>query len=114
MFLLSVLLAAITFNPAMAPAAQVAPLQGEIEARPIAQDSTCKPGAICASYTFNREGCFFNNVWVKGVKGGTPLTIDVTETGSGKPVYIYWINTLSTSISITGAAHAHYYCVVSS
>jgi hypothetical protein len=111
MFLLSVLLSAITFAPAMPAAHTVTGArEGEIQATWASPDATCSPGAICASAKFTTQGCYFNNLYVKGVKGGTPLTIDVTETGSGNPVYIYWVNTLSTSLSITGVPHAHYYC----
>ncbi len=106
---LSLLLSAITFNPAMAHS--TGPAEGFIQAQAISPDKTCKPGAICASYTFNRNGCFFNNFWQKNAKGGTPLAIDVTQTGSnGSPVYVYWVNNTNTSIAITGMAYAKYYC----
>jgi hypothetical protein len=106
---LSLLLSAITFNPAVPLAA--GPAEGIIAAQAISPDKTCKPGAICASYTFNRNGCFFNNYWVKNVKGGTPLAIDITQTGSnGSAVYVYWVNNTNTNIGITGMAYAKYYC----
>jgi len=111
MFLMSVLLSAITFAPAMAPRA-AGPTEGFITARAISPDATCKPGEICASYTFNKNGCFFNNFWNK-TNGGTPLTIDVTQTGgSGSNVYIYWVNATSKNIAIAGkGAMAKYYCI---
>jgi hypothetical protein len=110
MFLMSVLLSAITFNPAMAPRPAMAGRTGTIYANAISPDKSCKPGAICASATFNGNGCFFNNFWNSGT-GGTPLTIDVTETGgSGAKVYIYWVNATSTTIGIKNKASANYYC----
>ncbi|MGB8909345.1 MAG: hypothetical protein WCC84_11415 [Candidatus Cybelea sp.] len=111
MFLLSVLLSAITFNPAMAGPG-MAPLSGVVEANPIQPDAMCKPGAICASATLpiKRNGCHVNNFW-NSAKGGTPLTIDVTETGSnGSKVFIYWVNATSSTITITKTASANYYC----
>ncbi len=111
MFLMSVLLSAVTFNPAMAPGPATGPSEGYISAPALAADKTCKPGAICASVTVNRNGCFFNNFWVKNSKGGTPLAIDVTQTGpNGSPVYVYWVNNTNTNIGITGKAYAKFYC----
>jgi hypothetical protein len=111
MFLLSVLLSAITFNPMAAPGMQ--PLSGVVEANPIQPDAMCKPGAICASAPLpvKRNGCFVNNFW-NSSKGGTPLTIDVTETGkkNGSKVYVYWVNATNTTIKITSMASANYYC----
>ncbi len=112
MILTSFLLAAVTFNPAMAPRAGVAPAEGTVQADVISPDKVCKPGAICAKarLPINRNGCYVNNFW-NGTQGGTPLTIDVTQTGSnGSPVYIYWVNATSTGISIAGSAQAKYYC----
>ncbi len=110
MFLMSVLLSAIAFNPAMAPRPAMA---GYVQAEAISPDKTCAPGAICAKVSMPnpRNGCFFNNFW-NNSKGGTPLTIDVTETGgNGSPVYVYWINaTSTTSISIKDKAYAKNYC----
>ena len=107
---LSLLLAVSTFNPAVAGG----PTEGFLSASPISPDSTCKPGKICASQTFNLNGCFFNNFW-NNSKGGTPLTIDVTQTGgNGSKVYVYWINATDTTISIKGNATAKYYCPRSS
>jgi hypothetical protein len=112
MFLLSVLLSAVTFAPAVG-SHQGAPLEGYVTARAIGADATCKPGEICASATLpvNRNGCYVNNFWNK-TNGGTPLTIDVTQTGSnGSTVYIYWVNATSKNISIAGSgAMAKYYC----
>ncbi len=110
--LLSLLLAAVTFNPAAAPAQRFhsGPMEGYIAARSISPDNNCKPGAICASTTFNINGCFFNNFW-NGSKGGTPLTIDVTQTGgNGSKVYVYWVNATNKTISIAGQAQAKYFC----
>jgi hypothetical protein len=111
MLLTSLLLSVITLNPAMAPPSARGFTQGYVQAGPISPDSTCQPGAICASSkTFYRNGCFFNNFW-NNSNGGTPLAIDITETGpNGSPVYIYWVNNTNTNILITGKATANYYC----
>jgi hypothetical protein len=108
---LSLLLSAITLNPAMAPQMSTGPTEGFISAPVISPDnSSCKPGAICASTTFNRNGCFFNNFW-NGSKGGTPLTINITQTGSnGSKVYVYWVNATNKTIGIKGNAQAKFYC----
>ncbi len=107
---MSVLLSAITFNPAMAPSLAAAPSEGYISADVISADKTCKPGAICASVTFNHNGCLFNNFW-NGSKGGTPLAIDVTQTGpNGSKTYVYWVNNTNKNIGINGQAQAKYYC----
>ncbi|MBV8067385.1 MAG: hypothetical protein JO113_05380 [Candidatus Eremiobacteraeota bacterium] len=111
MFLMSVLLSAITFAPAMAPR-DTGSIGGYVQGDVISPDKTCKPGDICAkaSMPSPRNGCFFNNFW-NSTKGGTPLTIDVTETGkSGSPVYIYWVNATNIAIAITGKAYANFYC----
>lgn len=95
----------------MAPRVGAAPTEGYISADAISPDKTCKPGAICASYTANRNGCFFNNFW-NSSKGGTPLAIDVTQTGpNGSNVYVYWVNNTSTSIAIKDKAYAKFYCL---
>jgi hypothetical protein len=110
MFLMSVLLSAITFNPAIAPGAAMGGTSGTIHANAISPDSNCKPGAICASSTFHKNGCYFNNMWNSGT-GGTPLTVDVTETGNnGSKVYVYWVNATNQTIGIKGTANANYYC----
>ncbi|HVR45502.1 MAG TPA: hypothetical protein VMT95_02490 [Candidatus Binatia bacterium] len=112
MILMSLLLAALTFNPAMAPRAEVAPAEGAVQADVISPDKVCKPGNICAKarLPINRNGCYVNNFW-NGSEGGTPLTIDVTESGpKGSPVYLYWVNATNLNITITGNAHANYYC----
>ncbi|MFY9740007.1 MAG: hypothetical protein WAK11_13310 [Candidatus Cybelea sp.] len=108
---MSLLLSVITLNPAMAPASMTGFTQGYVQASPISPDSTCKPGAICAwKKNFTRNGCFFNNFWNNST-GGTPLAIDITETGpNGSPVYIYWVNNTSTNVLITGKASANFYC----
>jgi len=61
MLLMSLLLSVITLNPAMTPPSATGHVEGYITANSISPDSTCKPGAICASFKFNRNGCFFNN-----------------------------------------------------
>jgi hypothetical protein len=111
MLLTSLLLSVITLNPAMTPPSAVGASQGYITANAISPDSTCKPGAICASFKFNRNGCFFNNFW-NGSNGGTPLAIDVSQTGgNGSAVWIYWVNNTNKNISITNKASAKYYCL---
>ena len=106
---MSVLLSAITFAPAMQPRAPMAARTGTIQSD-ILPDTMCKPGKICASKTTQYgKGCFFNNVYIKGSKGGTPLAIDVTETNS-KTTYVYWVNNTDQNIGITGYAYANYYC----
>jgi hypothetical protein len=110
MILTSFLLAAVTFNPAMAP--RVATVEGSVQAPAVSPDKVCKPGDICASTRLpvNRNGCFVNNFWNNN-NGGTPLTIDVTQTGgTGSPVYLYWVNATNKNITITGNAQAKYYC----
>lgn len=112
MILMSLLLGAVTFNPAIAPRAGVAPAEGIVQADVISPDKVCQPGAICAKtrLPINRNGCYVNNFW-NNSKGGTPLTIDVTQTGgNGSPVYVYWVNATNLSITITGSAQAKYYC----
>jgi hypothetical protein len=113
MFLTSLLLSVITLAPAIAPHPTFV-REGMISAGPISPDKVCQPGSICASTTFNTNGCLFINFYgtVNGkTQGGTPLTIDVTQTGAnGKKVYVYWINTLSTNLTIYGSAQAKYYC----
>jgi hypothetical protein len=112
MFLISILLSAITFNPALAPHASMGSLSGTIQADAISPDSTCKPGDICAKKSMPkpRNGCFFNNFFTSN-SGGTPLTIDVTETGgNGSPVYVYWVNATNLNIAIKSKASANFYC----
>ena len=112
MILMSLLLAAVTFNPALAPRAGVAPAEGIVQGAVISPDAVCKSGAICAKARLpvNRNGCYVNNFW-NGSVGGTPLTIDVTQTGPmGSAVYIYWVNATNLNITITGTAQAKYYC----
>ncbi len=112
MFLMSLLLSVITLAPAM-PAQPTAAREGMISAGPISPDKVCQPGDICASTTFNQNGCLFVNFYNK-TKGGTPLTIDVTQTGAnGTAVYVYWINATNTNIVIAGKAQAKYYCLTS-
>jgi len=94
----------------MAPHPAMAGTSGTIQGRVISPDFTCKPGAICASHTFHTNGCYFNNMWNNST-GGTPLTVDVTETGkSGSNVYVYWVNATNQTIAIKGTANANFYC----
>jgi hypothetical protein len=110
MFFLSLLLSVITLNPMMAPRTATRPAEGFIQASVISPDKVCKPGGICASNTFNRNGCFFNN-FMNSSNGGTPLAIDVTQTGAnGSKVYVYWVNNTNKNIAIAGSATAKYYC----
>ncbi|MBV8344894.1 MAG: hypothetical protein JO190_07895 [Candidatus Eremiobacteraeota bacterium] len=109
---MSLLLAAITFNPAMAPRMGPGTSEGIVQAQVISPDKVCKSGQICAKARLpvNRNGCFVNNFW-NGSVGGTPLTIDITQTGGGgSPVYVYWVNATNLNITITGTAQAKYYC----
>lgn len=108
---MSVLLSAVTFNPAMA-SRQSGPVQGFVQGEVMSPDKSCSAGAICASSTLpvNRNGCFVNNFWNNN-EGGTPLTIDVTQTGgNGSKVYVYWVNATNKSIGIKSMAEAKYYC----
>lgn len=110
MILISLILAALTFGPAIAPHPSGA-TEGFLSARPISPDFSCAPGAICASTTHNRNGCYYNNYWVKGSQGGTPLAIDVTQTGpQGSPTYLYWVNNTNKTIKITSFASLKFYC----
>jgi hypothetical protein len=108
--LISLILAALTFSPAIAPH-PAGVTEGFLAARPISPDASCAPGAICASTTHYRNGCYYNNFWVKNSKGGTPLAINVTQTGAnGSPVYIYWINNTNKTLKIVNYAYAKFYC----
>jgi len=107
---MSLLLSVITLNPAMTPPSAMGASEGYIAANAISPDKSCKPGDICASYKFNRNGCFFNNLWNNSY-GGTPLAIDISETGSnGSRVWVYWVNNTNKTIAITNKASANYYC----
>jgi hypothetical protein len=113
MFLMSVLLSVIAFNPALPARELSGSISGTIHADVVSPDTACKPGAICAMTKMKnpRNGCYFNNVSNTASGGGTPLTIDVTETGSnGSPVYVYWVNATGLNIKITGTANANFYC----
>jgi hypothetical protein len=115
MFLMSVLLSVIALNPAMAPQPAFSPAEGYVQASVISPDKTCAAGAICAKALLpvKRNGCFVNNFY-NGSVGGTPLTVELTETGAnGSVVYIYWVNATSTTISIKSKAYANYYCPAS-
>lgn len=113
MFMMSVLLSAVTFAPAMPPARRSAFAEsGFISGDVISPDKTCKPGGICASTSLKNpvNGCYVNNFY-NSTKGGTPLTIDVTESGkSGSPVYIYWVNATNKALAIKDKAYANIYC----
>jgi hypothetical protein len=110
MFLLSVLLSTVSFAPAMQPRAPMMGARTGMIQSDMIPDSTCKPGAICASKkTTVGKGCFFNNYWKKGSTGGTPLAVNVTETGSST-TYVYWVNNTNQNIGITGKASANFYC----
>jgi hypothetical protein len=111
MFLTSLLLSVVTLNPAMLPPrADAGAREGYIMAGPVSPDKTCKPGDICASKTVTMNGCFYVNFW-NSTNGGTPLAIDVTQTGNnGSKTYIYWVNNTNKNIVITGNAMAKYYC----
>jgi hypothetical protein len=106
---MSLLLSVITLNPAMAMPTATGHAQGYITAD-VTPDTVCKPGAICASRTVTGNGCLYVNFYNK-TNGGTPLAIDVTQTGpNGSPVYIYWVNNTNKNISIAGKATVKYYC----
>jgi len=109
MFLLSLLLSVVTFNPAMLQHQGHITSQGVIYGNiaPDAQTS-CKPGYICASQTVKGKGCFYVN-YMDANNGGTPLTVDVTDTNSSS-TYIYWVNTYYKAITIKGKAKANFYC----
>ncbi len=112
MILTSFILAALTFNPALAPRSDSGVIAGTIQADSISPDFTCKPGAICAKTRMPnpRNGCFFNNFY-NGSEGGTPLTVNVTESGSnGSAVFIYWVNATSTTLKILNKATVNFYC----
>jgi hypothetical protein len=96
----------------MQPGADMAPLSGSVQGNPISPDFSCKAGAICATAALpvKRNGCFVNN-FSNGSIGGTPLTIDLTETGkSGSNVHVYWVNATNAPITITSKTKANYYC----
>lgn len=113
MFLASVLLSVVSFAPAFAPHAGATSgyVEGYMQAQPLASETPCKPGHICASLkTTKLHGCYVVN-FDNGTNGGTPLTIDVTQTGpAGTTTYVYWINNYYRDIQITGLATAKYYC----
>lgn len=96
----------------MTPQAVMNPMTGFVQGDVISPDKTCKSGDICAKSSMKtpRNGCHFNNFW-NSSKGGTPLTVDVTETGkNGSPVYVYWVNATNLNIMIKGMAYANFYC----
>lgn len=95
------------------PAGEISgPISGTIQANVISPDASCKSGDICASSKMKnpRNGCFFNNFWNSSI-GGTPLTMNVTETGNnGSTVWVYWVNATNKTISIKSMASANFYC----
>jgi hypothetical protein len=110
--LTSLILAALTFNPALAPRSDLGFTAGTIQADSISPDFTCKPGAICAKTRMPnpRNGCFFNNFY-NGSEGGSPLTVNVTESGSNhSAVFIYWVNATNMTLTIKDKATVNYYC----
>ncbi len=109
MFLISLLLSVVTFNPAMLQHQGHITSQGVISGTvtPNAKTS-CQPGDICASTTVKGQGCLYVN-YMNGSNGGTPLTIDVTETNTNK-TYVYWVNAYNKPITIKGNAKANFYC----
>lgn len=107
---LPLILSAVTFNPAMAPRMSSGATEGYIVAQPLASETNCKPGHICASAKTTLHGCFIVNFF-NGNNGGTPLAIDVTQTGAaGSTTWVYWVNNYYKTITITGNAMAKYYC----
>ena len=110
MLLIPMLLSAITFAPMASHGTNAAPAEGILTSQPLAK-ATCAPGDICATQKLNRNGCFFNNYY-NGTVGGTPLAIDVTQTGpQGSPTYIYWVNNTNKNIVIKSYAYVKYYCL---
>lgn len=100
--------------PAMAPHDFAVARTGTIYGSPISPDSSCKPGKICASAKKAvGKGCYFNNYYKKNVVGGTPLAVNVSETGSSTD-FVYWVNDTDLTIGITKMASANYYCPASS
>ena len=110
MLLMSLLLSVITLNPAMARRRRVSRMDTFKPAQSLRTALASPAPSVPHLQNFNRNGCFFNNFW-NNSNGGTPLAIDITETGSnGSPVYIYWVNNTNTNIMITGKATANFYC----
>lgn len=111
---MSLLLSVITLNPAMAPGPAMGASEGYIQGDVLPGETNCQPGHICASKKTTLHGCFLVNFY-NGTNGGTPLTIDVTQTGGpGTTTWVYWINTYYKTIAIKGSATAKYYCASSS
>jgi len=114
MFLMSLVLAAVTFNPMIAPQGTTARTEGYVQGQAISPDASCVPGGICASLKLTGKWnyCFFTNVY-NGIVGGTPLSMEVTQTGlQGSPVYLYWVNATNKTLGIKGGTtKAHYACV---
>lgn len=112
MFFASLLLSVVSFAPALAPHAGAHNyVEGFMQARPLAGETTCHPGHICASLqTTQLHGCFVVN-FDNGTNGGTPLAIDVTQSGpAGSTTTVYWINNYFKDVQISGNATAKYYC----
>jgi hypothetical protein len=110
MLFMSLLLSVVTLNPAMPARSAMGPTEGIIQGTVLPDGTNCQPGHICASAKTTLHGCFVNNFYDSS-NGGTPLTIDVSQTGkAGTTTWIYWINSYYKTISIKGNAQAKYYC----
>jgi hypothetical protein len=110
MFLASLLLSVVSFAPAFAPhPAAASYVEGFVRTQ--ASETTCHPGHICASVqTTKLHGCYVVN-FANNSNGGTPLAIDVTESGAyGTTTTVYWINNYNKDVQINGQATAKYYC----
>jgi hypothetical protein len=110
MFLASLLLSVVSFTPAFAPhPAAASYVEGFVQTR--AGETTCQPGHICATLqTTKLHGCYVVN-FANGSNGGTPLTVDVTQSGAaGSTTTVYWINNYYKNVQINGLATAKYYC----
>lgn len=110
MLLASLLLSVVSFTPGFAqhPAAHNY-VEGFVQTP--ASETTCHPNHICATLqTTKLHGCFVVNFANSG-NGGTPLAIDVTQSGAaGTTTTIYWINNYNKDVQIAGQATAKYYC----
>jgi hypothetical protein len=86
-------------------------VEGFVQAQPLASESPCRPAHICAALkTTKLHGCYVVN-FDNGANGGTPLALDVTQSGSsGSETYVYWINNYYKDVQIYGYATAKYYC----
>ena len=112
MLIASLLLSVVSFTPAFASHPASA-RYAEGFAQTNASETTCHPGHICATLqTTKLHGCFVVN-FANGTNGGTPLAVDVTQTGAaGTTTTLYWINNSNKDVQINGLATAKYYCPV--